>query len=87
MAVDLLPVKGRRSFSARWRRRRRFPTRIVALTEAEQGNSELLARMVTTFESAGLTGAGRRILLPVFLVISPEPGALFGTALLLRRRT
>lgn len=61
--------------------------RIVALTEADQGNSELLARMVTTFESLGLFGADRQILLPLFLAISLELGALFGPALLLRRRT
>jgi hypothetical protein len=60
--------------------------RIVALTEAESGNSELLARMVTTFEGLGLFGAGRQILLPLFLAISLELGALFGPALLLRRR-
>jgi hypothetical protein len=60
--------------------------RIVSLTEAENGNSELLARMVTTFESLGLFGAGRQILLPLFLAISLELGALFGPALLLRRR-
>jgi len=60
---------------------------IVSMTEAEQGNSELLARMVTTFESLGLFGAGRQILLPLFLAISLELGALFGPALLLRRRT
>jgi hypothetical protein len=60
--------------------------RIVSLTEAESGNSELLARMVTTFESLGLFGASRQILLPLFLAISLELGALFGPALLLRRR-
>jgi hypothetical protein len=60
--------------------------RIVSLTEVESGNSELLARMVTTFESLGLFGAGRQILLPLFLAISLELGALFGPALLLRRR-
>lgn len=60
--------------------------RIVSLTEVENGNSELLARMVTTFESLGLFGAGRQILLPLFLAISLELGALFGPALLLRRR-
>ena len=59
---------------------------IVALTEAEQGNSELLARMVTTFEALGLFGAGRQIWLPLFLAISLELGALFGPALLLRRK-
>jgi hypothetical protein len=58
----------------------------VSLTEAENGNSERLARMVTTFESLGLFGAGRQILLPLFLAISLELGALFGPALLLRRR-
>jgi hypothetical protein len=60
---------------------------VVSLTEADEGNSELLARMVTTFESLGLFGAGRQILLPLFLAISLELGALFGPALLLRRRT
>ena len=61
--------------------------RIVSLTEAVQGNSELLARMITTFESLGLFGAERQIILPLFLAISLELGALFGPALLLRRRT
>ena len=61
--------------------------RIVVLTEADEGNSELLARMVTTFEGLGLFGAGRQIFLPLFLAISLELGALFGPALLLRRRT
>ncbi|WP_306046572.1 hypothetical protein [Nioella sp. MMSF_3534] len=59
---------------------------IVALTEAEHGNSELLARMVTTFEELGLFGNGRQIWLPLFLAISLELGALFGPALLLRRK-
>ena len=61
--------------------------RIVTLSEADQGNSQLLARMVTTFEELGLFGAGRQILLPLFLAISLELGALFGPVLLLRRRT
>lgn len=60
--------------------------RIVELTEADQGMSALLARLVTTFEGLGLFGAGREILLPLFLAISLELGALFGPALLLRRR-
>ncbi len=60
--------------------------RIVELTEADQGTSALLARLVTTFEGLGLFGAGREILLPLFLAISLELGALFGPALLLRRR-
>ena len=60
--------------------------RIVELTEADQEISELLARLVTTFERLGLFGAGREILLPLFLAISLELGALFGPALLLRRR-
>ncbi len=59
---------------------------IVSLTQADEGNSELLARLVTTFEGLGLFGAGRQILLPLFLAISLELGALFGPALLLRRR-
>lgn len=58
---------------------------IVALTEAEHGNSELLARMVTTFEELGLFGGDRQIWLPLFLAICLELGALFGPALLLRR--
>ncbi|WP_323772149.1 hypothetical protein [Antarctobacter sp.] len=61
--------------------------RIVSLTEAEQGNSELLARMIKTFENLGLFGGDRQILLPLFLAISLELGALFGPALLLQRRT
>ena len=60
---------------------------ILRLTRAEQGNSELLARMVTTFEALGLFGEGRQIWLPLFLAISLELGALFGPALLLRRRS
>ena len=60
---------------------------VLSLTEADEGNSELLAHMVTTFESLGLFGAGRQILLPLFLAISLELGVLFGPALLLRRRT
>jgi hypothetical protein len=61
--------------------------RILALSDDAQGTSELLARLVTTFEGLGLFGDGRQILLPLFLAISLELGALFGPALLLRRRT
>jgi len=61
--------------------------RIVALTTDTQGSSELLARMVTTFESLGLLGAERQMLLPLFLALSLELAALFGPALLLQRRT
>lgn len=60
--------------------------RIVRMSDAEQGNSALLARMVTTFEGLGLFGAGRQILLPLLLAISLEIAALFGPALLLGRR-
>jgi len=60
---------------------------IVALTADSQGSSELLARMVTTFESLGLLGAERQMLLPLFLALSLELAALFGPALLLQRRT
>ncbi|MGH1353599.1 MAG: hypothetical protein ACRBBS_00765 [Thalassovita sp.] len=60
--------------------------RIVDLTDADMGVSDLLARLVTTFEALGLLGEGREILLPLFLAISLELGALFGPALLLRRR-
>jgi len=42
--------------------------------------------MVTTFEGLGLFGAGRQILLPLLLAITLEIAALFGPALLLRRR-
>jgi len=61
--------------------------RILVLSDATQGNSELLARLVTTFEGLGLFSTGRQILLPLLLAISLELGALFGPALLLRRRT
>ncbi len=61
--------------------------RIVALTANTQGSSELLARMVTTFQSLGLLGAERQMLLPLFLALSLELAALFGPALLLQRRT
>lgn len=60
---------------------------IVALTTDSQGSSELLARMVTTFQSLGLLGADRQMLLPLFLALSLELAALFGPALLLQRRT
>lgn len=60
---------------------------IVALSDDAQGTSELLSRLVTTFEGLGLFGSGRQLLLPLFLAISLELGALFGPALLLRRRT
>lgn len=61
--------------------------RVVRMSDAEQGNSALLARMVTTFEGLGLFGTGRQILLPLLLAISLEIAALFGPALLLGRRT
>ncbi|MEL7099412.1 MAG: hypothetical protein AAGM84_11340 [Pseudomonadota bacterium] len=60
--------------------------RIEDLTDATQGASDLLARMVVTFERLGVFGQGREILLPLFLAISLELGALFGPALLLGRR-
>jgi len=60
--------------------------RVVEMSDAAQGNSALLARMVTTFEGLGLFGAGRQILLPFLLAISLEIAALFGPALLLGRR-
>lgn len=59
---------------------------IVALSDDVQGTSELLSRLVTTFEGLGLFGSGRELLLPLFLAISLELGALFGPALLMRRR-
>lgn len=59
---------------------------IVQMSDAEQGKSALLARMVTTFEGLGLFGAGRQILLPLLLAISLEIAALFGPVLLLGRR-
>jgi hypothetical protein len=59
---------------------------IVGLTADSQGSSELLARMVTTFQSLGLLGADRQMLLPLFLALSLELAALFGPALLLQRR-
>lgn len=59
--------------------------RIVLLTTDTQGSSELLARMVTTFQSLGLLGADRQMWLPLFLALSLELAALFGPALLLRR--
>lgn len=61
--------------------------RIIVLADVEQGNSALLARMVTTFEGLGLFGAGRQILLPLLLAISLEIAALFGPALLLGKKT
>ncbi|MBV1864912.1 MAG: hypothetical protein KUG74_10805 [Rhodobacteraceae bacterium] len=60
--------------------------RVVALADSEQGNSALLARLVTTFEGLGLFGASRQILLPLLLAISLEIAALFGPALLLGRK-
>lgn len=60
--------------------------RIEDLTAASQGASDLLARMVVTFERLGVFGQGREILLPLFLAVSLELGALFGPALLLGRR-
>lgn len=60
--------------------------RVVRMSDAEQGNSALLARMVTTFEGLGLFGTGRQILLPLLLAISLEIAALFGPAFLLGHR-
>lgn len=60
---------------------------ILALNEAVQTQSELISRLVTTFEQLGLFGSGRQIWLPLFLAISLEIGALFGPALLLQRRS
>lgn len=60
---------------------------ILDLNAKVQNQSELLARLVTTFEDLGLFGQDRRIWLPLFLAISLEVGALFGPALLLQRRT
>ena len=60
--------------------------RIVRLTEASNGASDLLARLVITFERLGIFGQGREILLPLFLALSLELGALFGPAFLLARR-
>ena len=60
--------------------------RILKLSDANQGNSKLLARMVTTFEGLGLFGGNRQILLPLLLALSLELGALFGPALLLHNR-
>jgi hypothetical protein len=40
----------------------------------------------TRFSYSSLFGNGRQIWLPLFLAISLELGALFGPALLLRRR-
>ena len=57
--------------------------RIVRLTEASNGASDLLARLVITFERLGIFGQGREILLPLFLALSLELGALFGPAFLL----
>lgn len=59
---------------------------ILELNEAAQNQSELLARLVTTFEDLGLFGQDRLMWLPLFLAISLEIGALFGPALLLQRR-
>lgn len=59
--------------------------RVVALTNHTNGTSELIARMVTTFQALGLFGENRTYLLPLFLALSLELGALFGPALLLRK--
>ena len=74
------------AFNAREAEAQEVLTRILALTEATTGASELLARMVVTFEDLGLFSADRQIWLPLFLALSLELGALFGPALLLRRR-
>ncbi len=60
--------------------------RIVVLTEATNGASDLLARLVITFERLGIFGQGREIVLPLLLALSLELGALFGPAFLLNRR-
>lgn len=60
--------------------------RILALSDDTQGQSELLSRLVLTFEGLGLFGMGRQLLLPLFLALSLELGALFGPVILLRRR-
>lgn len=59
--------------------------RIIALTNNTSTTSELIARMVTTFQALGLFDEQRTYLLPLFLALSLELGALFGPALLLRR--
>lgn len=60
---------------------------ILDLNTEAQTQSELLARLVTTFEVLGVFGQDRLMWLPLFLAISLEIGALFGPALLLQRRT
>ena len=60
--------------------------RVVQMSEAEQGNSALLARLVSSFEGLGLFGADRLILLPQLLALSLEIAALFGPALLLHQK-
>ncbi|MGB0439251.1 MAG: hypothetical protein ACPGFC_04005 [Paracoccaceae bacterium] len=59
---------------------------VVALTGADAGHSELLSRLVATFEDLGLFGHQRQIWLPLFLAISLEVGALLGPTILMRRR-
>lgn len=59
---------------------------IITLTESSFGASELLARMVTTFEQLGVFDTDRQIWLPLFLALSLELGALFGPALLFAQR-
>lgn len=60
---------------------------ILELNEAAQNQSELLARLVSTFEELGIFGQERLMWLPLFLAISLEIGALFAPALLLQRRS
>ncbi len=82
------PVAGglKLQFEATLAKAQKVLDQIVALTNADDGNSALLARMVMTFRGVGVFGADRQILLPLLLAISLELGALFGPALLLRRR-
>lgn len=58
---------------------------MTELTKTSQSQSDLLARLVMTFQALGLFGADRQLLLPLFLAISLELAALFGPALLLRK--
>lgn len=60
--------------------------RIATMTDTTGDTSDLLARMTSTFEDLGLFSGPHQLLLPLFLALSLELGALFGPALRTARK-
>ena len=56
------------------------------MSDTAGDTSDLLARMTSTFEGLGLFSGPFQLLLPLFLALNLELGALFGPALLTARR-